>query len=144
MVAIAPFDAAAATANPSVETSAAHDNAALPAMHGYTVGDTAETPSYAADLTVPRSELASGGTPRAESVETMAGVLVAVEESADDDDDAAAGDEASGTVGPAGPGAEWVEYWDESAGASYFFNTVTQVRGTWGEGKRRGGDTGGG
>lgn len=23
--------------------------------------------------------------------------------------------------------AEWVEYWDESAGASYFFNTVTQV-----------------
>lgn len=25
-------------------------------------------------------------------------------------------------------GVEWVEYWDESAGASYFFNTVTQVR----------------
>lgn len=24
-------------------------------------------------------------------------------------------------------GVEWVEYWDESAGASYFFNTVTQV-----------------
>lgn len=23
--------------------------------------------------------------------------------------------------------SEWVEYWDESAGASYFFNTVTQV-----------------
>ena len=22
---------------------------------------------------------------------------------------------------------EWVEYWDESAGASYFFNTITQV-----------------
>lgn len=22
---------------------------------------------------------------------------------------------------------EWVEYWDESAGASYFFNTATQV-----------------
>lgn len=28
-------------------------------------------------------------------------------------------------------GVEWVEYWDESAGASYFFNTVTQV---WREG----------
>lgn len=27
-----------------------------------------------------------------------------------------------------GTGAtEWVEYWDESAGASYFFNTITQV-----------------
>jgi len=25
-------------------------------------------------------------------------------------------------------GVEWVEYWDESAGASYFFNTVTQAR----------------
>lgn len=23
--------------------------------------------------------------------------------------------------------AEWVEYWDESAGASYYYNTVTQV-----------------
>lgn len=22
---------------------------------------------------------------------------------------------------------EWVEYWDESAGASYFYNTITQV-----------------
>eukprot|EP00752_Nemacystus_decipiens_P014984 g13342.t1 len=26
----------------------------------------------------------------------------------------------------AATGVEWVEYWDESAGASYFFNTVTQ------------------
>lgn len=25
-------------------------------------------------------------------------------------------------------GAEWVEYWDESAGATYFYNTITQVR----------------
>lgn len=24
-------------------------------------------------------------------------------------------------------GSEWVEYWDESAGASYYYNTITQV-----------------
>ncbi|CAM9785219.1 unnamed protein product, partial [Choristocarpus tenellus] len=29
-------------------------------------------------------------------------------------------------VNALGEGAEWVEYWDESAGASYYFNTVTQ------------------
>ncbi|CAB1107585.1 unnamed protein product [Ectocarpus sp. CCAP 1310/34] len=41
----------------------------------------------------------------------------------------ATGAEAGGLVvsqGGGTAGAEWVEYWDESAGASYFFNTVTQ------------------
>lgn len=34
----------------------------------------------------------------------------------------------NGTAGGGGDaGREWVEYWDESAGASYYFNTVTQV-----------------
>lgn len=37
------------------------------------------------------------------------------------------GDAAVAATGVA-TGVEWVEYWDESAGASYFFNTVTQVR----------------
>lgn len=34
----------------------------------------------------------------------------------------------TGDAAVAATGVEWVEYWDESAGASYFFNTVTQVR----------------
>lgn len=43
----------------------------------------------------------------------------------------AGGVEAGGAVVASGGvalGVEWVEYWDESAGASYFFNTVTQVQ----------------
>eukprot|EP00903_Cladosiphon_okamuranus_P009886 g9390.t1 len=36
------------------------------------------------------------------------------------------GDAAVASTGVVATGVEWVEYWDESAGASYFFNTVTQ------------------
>lgn len=32
-----------------------------------------------------------------------------------------------GASATGGGGSEWVEYWDESAGASYYYNTITQV-----------------
>lgn len=57
------------------------------------------------------------------------GALVVVpatdNERAPDPGEGAAGNGTAG--GGGGAGREWVEYWDESAGASYYFNTVTQV-----------------
>lgn len=63
-------------------------------------------------------------TPQSNDVEAPTGGLVTME--AVDATNSAV--EAAGAVVPAGAGGgDWVEYWDESAGASYFFNTITQV-----------------
>ena len=104
---------------------------AAPAISSATAAAGAESPKSKRQSVVTALSTEKGGSSGTISSSKGASVLAPQEHN-----DSEAMD---GIAAPSDGGLEWVEYWDESTDASYFYNTITQVGCQEKEGEIRGG-----